>query len=398
MSTISTAIEQLRKGGMVVLVDDEDRENEGDLVVAAEFATPEVVNFMISKGRGLVCLSMTGEQIDRLGLTAMTAANKGRRSTAFTVSIEARDGVTTGISAADRATTIAAAANPHAQAGDVVSPGHIFPLRAVDGGVLKRNGHTEGSVDLMRAAGLNPSAVICEIIGDDGEMARRPALEEFAKTHNLPILTIEDLIAYRIATEKLVEQVAVADMPSEYTDHPLKIVAFTSEIDGHEHVAIVKYPLGDKPLVRLHSECLTGDALGSMRCDCGAQLQESMKLVAQSDGGAVIYLRGHEGRGIGLANKIRAYELQDEGQDTVEANETLGFAADDRDYGVAAQIAKALGIKQLRLLSNNPAKAKGLEHYGVNVLEMVPLVIAPNPFNVDYLATKGAKFGHTLGH
>lgn len=398
MSTISTAIEQLRKGGMVVLVDDEDRENEGDLVVAAEFATPEVVNFMISKGRGLVCLSMTGEQIDRLGLTAMTAANKGRRSTAFTVSIEARDGVTTGISAADRATTIAAAANPHAQAGDVVSPGHIFPLRAVDGGVLKRNGHTEGSVDLMRAAGLNPSAVICEIIGDDGEMARRPALEEFAKTHNLPILTIEDLIAYRIATEKLVEQVAVADMPSEYTDHPLKIVAFTSEIDGHEHVAIVKYPLGDKPLVRLHSECLTGDALGSMRCDCGAQLQESMKLVAQSDGGAVIYLRGHEGRGIGLANKIRAYELQDEGQDTVEANETLGFAADDRDYGVAAQIAKALGIKQLRLLSNNPAKANGLEHYGVNVLEMVPLVIAPNPFNVDYLTTKGAKFGHTLGH
>lgn len=398
MSTVSAAIDQLRKGGMIVLVDDEDRENEGDLVIAAEFATPEAVNFMITHGRGLVCLSLTGAQTDRLGLTSMVAENRAKRTTAFTVSIEAREGVTTGISPQDRARTIAAAIQPDAKLGDVVSPGHVFPLRAEDGGVIQRNGHTEGSVDLARMAGLQPAGVICEIIGDDGEMMRRSALEIFAKAHDLPILTIEELAAYRVANEELVTQVAKADLPSNFGGSDLKIIAFTSKIDGFEHVAMVKYPLGDIPLVRVHSECLTGDALGSLRCDCGPQLQESLRRVSESDGGAVIYLRGQEGRGIGLANKIRAYELQDQGQDTVEANESLGFSADARDYGVAAQIAKALGISQLKLLSNNPEKAKGLERYGVKVLEMQPLVIASNPFNADYLATKGAKFGHRLGH
>lgn len=396
MSALSIALDQLRKGGMIILVDDEDRENEGDLVIAAEFATPEAVNFMIRHGRGLVCLTLSGEQIDRLGLTAMVAANKAQRTTAFTVSIEAREGVTTGISPQDRARTIAAACNPDAKLGDVVSPGHVFPLRAADGGVIQRNGHTEGSVDLARMAGLTPAGVICEIIGDDGDMARRPQLETFAKTHNLPILTIAELVAYRIATEKLVEQVAIADFPNHFAAKNMKIIAFTSQIDGLEHVAMVKYPLGDNPLVRVHSECLTGDALGSMRCDCGAQLQESLRLVGESTGGAVVYLRGQEGRGIGLANKIRAYELQDAGADTFEANTALGFAPDARDYGVAAQIIKALGMKQVRLLTNNPDKAEGLRRYGVTVSEIKPLVIAPNKFNADYLATKGAKFGHTL--
>ncbi len=396
MSALSKALDQLRKGGMIVLVDDEDRENEGDLVMAAEFATPEAVNFMIRHGRGLVCLTLTGTQTDKLGLTAMVAANKAQRSTAFTVSIEAREGVTTGISPQDRARTIAAAIGADARLGDVVSPGHVFPLRAEDGGVIQRNGHTEGSVDLARMAGLNPAGVICEIIGDDGEMMRRPQLEKFAKQHDLPILTIEELVAHRVRTEQLVEQVAIADLPNSHSDKALKVVAFTSQIDGQEHVALVKYPLGDNPVVRVHSECLTGDAFGSLRCDCGPQLHEAMRLVGESSGGAVIYVRGQEGRGIGLANKMRAYALQDAGKDTIEANMHLGFPADGRDYGVAAQIIKALGVSKVQLLSNNPDKAEGLRRYGVEVSKMLPLVIAPNKFNADYLATKGAKFGHLL--
>ncbi len=398
MSALSEALTALQQGKMVILVDDEDRENEGDLVVAAQFATPESINFMARHGRGLICLALTGAQIDRFDLPPMVANNRGRRSTAFTVSIEAREGVSTGISAHDRSRTIMAASNPDALRDDIVSPGHVFPLRAADGGVLVRNGHTEGVIDLMRLAKLQPSAVICEIMRDDGHMARRPDLELFAKMHDLPLLAIEDVVRHRFTTEQLLEEVASARLPSSYTAKPMKVQAFKSVVDGSEHLAIVKYPLPENPLVRVHSECLTGDALGSLRCDCGAQLQEGLKLISQSEGGALIYLRGHEGRGIGLANKIKAYALQDAGQDTFEANMSLGFAPDARDYGIAAQILKALGISQLRLLSNNPQKAKGLERYGVVIKEQLPLIVPPNPHNLNYLKTKREKFGHTLSH
>lgn len=398
MSAISQALTALQQGKMVILVDDEDRENEGDLVVAAQFAKPEMINFMAMHGRGLICLALTGEQVDRFELPAMVAKNRGRRSTAFTVSIEAREGVTTGISAHDRARTIQAAVNPDAHPGDIVSPGHVFPLRAAKGGVLVRNGHTEGATDLMRLAQLQPSAVICEIMRDDGHMARRPDLELFAKKHDLPMLTIQDIIAHRYENEQLVEEVSSATLPTKFASATMRVHAFKSLVDGSEHLAMVKYPLPENPLVRVHSECLTGDALGSLRCDCGAQLQEGLRLISESGGGALVYLRGHEGRGIGLANKIRAYALQDAGQDTVEANTSLGFAPDARDYGIAAQILKALDINQLRLMSNNPQKAKGLERYGVSIKEQVPLIIPPNPHNLDYLTTKREKFGHTLSH
>jgi len=380
---------------MVILVDDEDRENEGDLVVAARHATPEAINFMAMRGRGLICLALTGAaQIEKFGLPAMTANNRGRRSTAFTVSIEAREGVTTGISAHDRSRTIMAAANPDALSDDIVSPGHVFPLRAAEGGVLVRNGHTEGSLDLMRMANLHPAAVICEVMRDDGHMARRPDLEKFAKKHDLPILTIQDIVTERYKTEPLVEEVASAVLPSAFTATPMQVHAFKSLVDGGEHLAVVKYPLSENPLVRVHSECLTGDALGSLRCDCGAQLQEGLERISREEGGALIYLRGHEGRGIGLANKIKAYALQDAGQDTVEANTSLGFAPDARDYAIAAQILKALNINRLRLLSNNPHKAEGLESYGISVTERLALVIEPNPHNLHYLNTKREKFGH----
>jgi 3,4-dihydroxy 2-butanone 4-phosphate synthase / GTP cyclohydrolase II len=396
MSALSEALNQLRKGGMVVLVDDEDRENEGDLIVAAQFATPAAVNFMATHGRGLICLAMTGEQVDRLQLPPMVARNEARRSTAFTVSIEAREGITTGISAYDRARTIAAAIDPNARADDVVSPGHVFPLRAAEGGVLARDGHTEGAVDLMRLAQLQPSAVICEIMRDDGQMARRPDLEAFAREHGLPILTIRDIIEHRIRTETLVEEVASSDLPSRFGG-AMRVHAFRSLVDGSEHVAMIKRPFGPVPLVRVHSECLTGDALGSLRCDCGEQLQEALRLISER-GGIVVYLRGHEGRGIGLANKIRAYALQDEGYDTVEANTTLGFAADARDYAVAAQILRALDVNRIELLSNNPEKADGLERSGIAVASRRPLITTPTPFNASYLDTKREKFGHTLAH
>ena len=396
MSALSQALTRLRNGGMVILVDDEDRENEGDLVVAAEFATPEAINFMARFGRGLICLALTGDQVDRLGLPPMVANNRARRSTAFTISIEAREGITTGISAHDRARTVQVAAAPNALPTDIASPGHIFPLRAADGGVLARNGHTEGAVDLMRLAGLRPAGVICEVMRDDGQMARRPDLDTFAREHGLPILTIQDIIAYRLATETLVDEVARSELPTEHAPVPLEVRAFRSRLDGTEHLALVRHPLRGTPLVRLHSECLTGDALGSLRCDCGPQLQEALRRIATGDGGALIYLRGQEGRGIGLANKIRAYALQDQGRDTVEANMALGFAPDARDYTIAGQILRSLGISRLRLLSNNPGKALAIRRFGIDVAERVPLAIPANPHNWRYLATKRDKFGHTF--
>lgn len=396
MSALSQALTQLRNGGMVILVDDEDRENEGDLVIAAQYATPEAINFMARFGRGLICLALTGEQVDRLGLPPMVAHNRARRSTAFTVSIEAVEGITTGISAHDRAQTIAVATNPDVRTSDIASPGHVFPLRAAENGVLARDGHTEGAIDLMRLAGLLPAGVICEVMRDDGQMARRPDLEVFAREHRLPILTIGDIAAYRIATETLVDEVARSELATEHSPIPLEVRAFRNRLDGTEHLALMRNPLGATPLVRLHSECLTGDALGSLRCDCGQQLQKALRQIANGSGGALIYLRGQEGRGIGLANKISAYALQDQGHDTVQANIALGFAPDARDYGIAGQILRAIGIKRLRLLSNNPDKSMSLERFGINVAERVPLEIPANPHNWRYLATKRDKFGHTF--
>jgi 3,4-dihydroxy 2-butanone 4-phosphate synthase / GTP cyclohydrolase II len=394
MSALSEALDQLKRGGMIILVDDEDRENEGDLVVAAEFATPAAVNFMARFGRGLICMPMEGQLIDKFNLPPMADKNKANRSTAFTVSIEARAGITTGISAFERAHTIAVACDPQSQPGDIVSPGHIFPLRADEGGVLARTGHTEGSVDLMRLAGLRPAAVICEIMGDDGEMMRRPALEVFGREHGLPILTIEALVKHRKATGVLVKEIAQAELPSAFADDALRVHAFKSLIDDVEHLAIVKHPLPAVPLIRVHSECVTGETFGSLRCDCGPQLQESLRLVSESEGGAVIYLRNHEGRGIGLANKILAYALQDKGHDTIEANTKLGFAPDQRDYVAAAHILKSLGVSSLVLLSNNPEKASALKEFGLDVVEQRPLVVDPNPFNAAYIATKRDRMGH----
>jgi 3,4-dihydroxy 2-butanone 4-phosphate synthase/GTP cyclohydrolase II len=397
MSRLSEALERLKAGRMIILVDDEDRENEGDLVIAAEFADGAAINFMAMHGRGLICLSLDGEIVDRLGLAPMVSDNQARRKTAFTVSIEAREGITTGISAHDRAHTIQTAVAPGASAHDIVSPGHVFPLRAVEGGVLKRDGQTEGSVDLMRLAGLTPAGVICEIMNPDGRMARRDDLEVFSAAHDIPILSVAEVITHRLSTETLVEEVARAELPTAYSPDGLQVRAFRSLIDQREHLALVTGDLTDGALIRVHSECLTGDALGSLRCDCGAQLQASLKLVGESGNGAVIYLRGHEGRGVGLANKIRAYALQDEGMDTVEANHALGFADDLRDYGIAAQILKALGLTTIRLLSNNPRKAAGLKSYGVEVSEETPLIPQSNVHNHAYLAAKRDKLGHRLG-
>jgi 3,4-dihydroxy 2-butanone 4-phosphate synthase/GTP cyclohydrolase II len=383
---------------MIILTDDENRENEGDLIAAAEFATPEVIGFMARFGRGLICLPMTGEQIDRLGLPPMTAHNKARRSTAFTVTIEAREGITTGISAYDRAHTIKVAVDPNVDPQGIVSPGHIFPLRAAEGGVLKRNGHTEGAIDLMKLAGLQPASVICEIMADDGQMMRGAELSAFALHHDLPMLTIQEIVQYRLQTETHMTEVASAELPSAFADGLLRVHAFRDELDGTEHLALVKHPLPAVPLVRVHSECLTGEAFGSLRCDCGPQLQEAIRRVAESDGGMVIYLRNQEGRGIGLANKIKAYALQDQGHDTLDANLELGFVGDARSYGAAAQILKHFGVSSVRLLSNNPAKRHGLEELGIVVQEQQPVHIEPNPFNAFYLETKRARFGHTLQH
>ena len=395
-NTIEEAIEDIKKGKMVILVDDEDRENEGDLTMAAEKVTPEAINFMAKHGRGLICLSLTPERVAHLQLPMMTTDNTSSFGTAFTISIEAKKGVTTGISAADRATTIKAAINPKFGPEDLARPGHVFPLRARPGGVLQRAGQTEGSVDLARLAGLYPSGVICEIMNDDGTMSRVPQLIEFAKTHHMKIVTVKDLIAYRVKKESLVRRVAVTKLPTAYGDE-FTAILYANDIDGLSHIALVKGDIkpDDDVLVRVHSECLTGDVFGSMRCDCGEQLHNAMEIIADAGKGGILYMR-QEGRGIGLEGKLKAYELQDKGKDTVEANLALGFKADLRDYGVGAQILRDLGVRKLKLLTNNPKKIVGLEGYGLTVVKRIPIEMHPHAKNVHYLKVKKSKMGHML--
>jgi 3,4-dihydroxy 2-butanone 4-phosphate synthase/GTP cyclohydrolase II len=396
VNTIEEAIEDIRAGKMVILVDDEDRENEGDLTMAAQMVTPDAVNFMATHGRGLICLTLVPEQIDKLQLPMMVRDNKSPFETAFTVSIEATSGVTTGISAADRAHTIQTAVKLDVQPEHIVSPGHIFPLRARRGGVLVRTGQTEGSVDLARLAGLRPSGVICEIMNDDGTMSRMPDLKKFAKKHNLKICTIADLIAYRLQKDTLVHRAAETTMPTRYGGE-FKAIVYTNDVDDYEHLALVKGDIDpdSEVLVRVHSECLTGDVFGSMRCDCGGQLQAAMRVVEKEGSGVILYMH-QEGRGIGLVNKLKAYALQDEGMDTVEANKELGFKADLRDYGIGAQILRDLGVRKMKLLTNNPKKIVGLEGYGLKVTGRMPVEMEPDPENLKYLQCKKDKMGHML--
>ena len=397
--TVEQAIEDLRNGKLVIVADDEDRENEGDLVCAAELVTPETINFMTLHGRGLICLALTGERCDQLGLPQMTERNSEELATAFTVSIDAgrRFGVTTGISARDRATTIHVAINPATEPSDLRRPGHIFPLRARPGGVLQRVGQTDASVDLARLAGLVPAGVICEILNPDGSMARRPELHEMAEQHGLTFVTVAQLVAYRLRAEQLVHRVAEARVPTEYGE--FRMIGYQNDVDRAEHVALVYGEIAGQPnvLVRMHSKCLTGDVFGSQRCDCGFQLHRAMELIAQEGRGAVVYL-DQEGRGIGLLNKLRAYALQDSGADTVQANERLGFAPDLRNYGIGAQILRDLGLSSIRVMTNNPRKLVGLEGYGLQIVERMPLLADPNRENRDYLQVKRDKLGHLLSH
>jgi 3,4-dihydroxy 2-butanone 4-phosphate synthase/GTP cyclohydrolase II len=396
-ATVEQALEDIRAGRMVVVCDDEDRENEGDLTMAAQFATPEQINFMAKEGRGLICLALTPERCDELGLDLMAAKNESSFETAFTVSIEAREGVTTGISAADRAHTIQVAIDPESAPRDLVQPGHVFPLKAKEGGVLQRTGQTEAAVDLARLAGLNPAGVICEIMNDDGTMARVPDLVGYCERHGLHMITVADLIAYRRLHDKLVERVVSTRLPTAFGD--FQVVGYRSIVDDKHHVALVKGEVAGARdvLVRVHSECLTGDVFHSLRCDCGEQLESALAMIERQGEGVLLYL-AQEGRGIGLLNKLRAYKLQEEGLDTVEANLRLGLPADLRDYGIGAQILADLGLSSIRILTNNPKKIRGLEGYGLSVSAQLPIQHTPNPHNEAYLRAKAERMGHTLHH
>jgi 3,4-dihydroxy 2-butanone 4-phosphate synthase/GTP cyclohydrolase II len=396
-STVEEALEDIRAGRMVVVCDDEDRENEGDLTMAAQFCTPEAINFMAKEGRGLICLALTPERCDALGLDLMAAKNESPFETAFTVSIEARDGVTTGISAADRARTVQVAIDPKAAPRDLVQPGHIFPLKAKAGGVLERTGQTEAAVDLARLAGLNPSGVICEVMNDDGTMARVPDLERYCARHHLKMITVADLIAYRRRHDRLVERVVTTRLPTAFGD--FAVVGYRSLVDDKHHVAMVKGEIdgAEDVLVRVHSECLTGDVFHSLRCDCGEQLESALAMIEREGSGVLLYL-AQEGRGIGLLNKLKAYNLQDKGLDTVDANLELGLPVDLRDYGIGAQILADLGLSSIRILTNNPKKIRGLEGYGLSVTEQIPIVHAANPHNQRYLEAKRDRLGHALHH
>jgi 3,4-dihydroxy 2-butanone 4-phosphate synthase/GTP cyclohydrolase II len=395
LASILDAIEDIRAGRFVIIVDDESRENEGDLAIAAEKVTPEAINFMAKYGRGLICLPISGQRLDDLGIPLMVANNTSRHCTAFTVSIEAKDQVTTGISAFDRAQTIKTVLDPNTRPSDIVQPGHIFPIRAKDGGVLVRAGHSEAIVDLAKLAGLYPAGVICEIMDEDGSMKRLPQLEAMAGEFDLKVITIVDLIAYRLRHEKLVQRVTEAKLPTKWGE--FRAVAYKSVVDAAEHVALVKGDIasGEPILVRVHSECLTGDVFGSLRCDCGTQIEMALQKIAEEDSGVFLYMR-QEGRGIGFHNKLCAYALQDQGMDTVEANMALGFGPDLRDYGVGAQILADLGLHNIRLLTNNPKKVVGLESYGIKIVEIVPLIAPATPYNIRYLETKQKKLGHIL--